>query len=110
MLIRYLKGKYIGENRNVTQIFQDVSSYIDKNDAAHIKQIMAPGCTSKISFNETSARKASIVCKGNQATLKMHPEIATNMMNQEERHSTCFELEFGYFITLLGVVTQPRAC
>jgi hypothetical protein len=36
MIIRYIKGKYVGENRNVPKILRNVSSYADKTDAVHI--------------------------------------------------------------------------
>ncbi len=29
MMIRYLKGEYVGKNRNVKQILHDISPYID---------------------------------------------------------------------------------
>ena len=87
MVIRYLKGEYVGENRDVTQILSDVSRFIDEADAAHIKRILTLGCPSKLSFEETLAMKASIIQKGNQATFKMHPEAVTKTMNKEDRHS-----------------------
>ena len=37
MLIRYVKGEYVGESRNVPQIINDVSPYIEQEDATHIK-------------------------------------------------------------------------
>ena len=87
MVIRYLKGEYVGENRDVTQILSDVSPFIDEADAAHIKRILTQGCPSKLCFEETMAMKASIIQKGNQATFKMHPEAVTKTMNKEDRHS-----------------------
>jgi hypothetical protein len=87
MVIRYFKGKYVGENREVNQILSNVSSFIDEIDAAHIKRILTQGCPSKLSFKETLAMKASIIQKGNQATIKLHPEVVTKTMNKEDRHS-----------------------
>ncbi len=40
MVIRYLKGEYVGKNRNVSQIQRDVTSHINKTDATHIEQIL----------------------------------------------------------------------
>ncbi len=37
MLIRYLKGEYVGESRGVPKILQAVSPYISKEDANHIR-------------------------------------------------------------------------
>jgi hypothetical protein len=87
MVIRYARGEYIGENRDVTHILCDVSPHIDETDAAHIKWILTQGCPTRISFEETSAMKASIILKGNQATFKMYPEIVTKTMNKEDRYS-----------------------
>ena len=89
MVIRCLKGEYVGENRDVNQILNDVSPFIDETDAAHIKRILTQGCPSKLSFEETKAMKmkASIIQKGNQATFKMYPEAVTKTMNKEDRHS-----------------------
>jgi len=87
MVIRYLKGEYVGENRDVNQILSEVSPFIDETDATHIKRILTQGCPSKLSFEETMIMKASIIQKGNQATFKMHPEAVTKTMNKEDRHS-----------------------
>ena len=87
MVIRYLKGEYVGKNRDVNQILRDVSTLIDETDTAHIKQILTQGCPSRLSFNETSTMKASIIEKGNQATFKLHPEAITKTINKEDRQS-----------------------
>ena len=87
MMIRYLKGEYVGENRDAEKILLDVSPYVNDSDAAHIKRILTQGCPSKLSFEETSTMKTSITQKGNQATFKLHPEAVTKTMNKEDRHS-----------------------
>jgi hypothetical protein len=40
----------------------------------------------RISFEETTMMKASIIMKGNQATFQMYLEIVTKTMNKEDRH------------------------
>ena len=50
MTIRYAKGEYVGENRDVTQIFCNVSPHIDEINAVHIKCILTQGCPARISF------------------------------------------------------------
>ena len=60
MVIRYLKGEYIGKNRNVSQILRDVSSHVDETDAAYIERILTQGCPSRLSFEETSDMKRTI--------------------------------------------------
>ena len=87
MVIRYIKGEYVGENRNVLKILNDISSHVDETDTAHIKRILTQGCPSRLNFEETSDMKASIIKKGNQVTFRMHPEIVTKTMNKEDRHS-----------------------
>ena len=87
MVIRYIKGEYVGENRNILQILNDISSHVDETDTAHIEWILTQGCPSKLNFEEMSDMKTSIIRKGNQATFKMHPEIVTKTMNKEDRHS-----------------------
>jgi hypothetical protein len=114
MVIRYLKGEYVGKNRNVSQILRDVSSHVDKTDAAHIEQILSQGCPSRLSFEETSVMKTSIIQKGNQAMLKMHPEVVTKMMSKEDRHShllpvKLWVLHFSPWCchTAQGMLTKP---
>jgi len=75
MLIRFVKGECVGKSRNVPQVLNDVSPYIDAVDAEHIKRILSMGCTSIIDFEESSAIKATIIEKGNQATFKMYLDI-----------------------------------
>jgi hypothetical protein len=87
MVIRYLKGEYLGENRNVSQILCNVLSHVDESDAARIEWILTQGCPSRLSFEETSEMKAYIIKKGNQATFKMYPDIVTKTMNKEDRYS-----------------------
>jgi hypothetical protein len=87
IVIRYARGEYIGENRDVTQILRDVSPHVDETDAVRIKQTLTQGCPARISFKETSAMKASNILKGNQETFKMYPKIVTKTMSKEDRHS-----------------------
>jgi hypothetical protein len=74
MLIRFVKGEYIGENRNVPQVLNDVLPYINAVDAEHIEHILSMGCLSIIDFEEPSEKKTTIIEKGNQATFKMYQE------------------------------------
>jgi hypothetical protein len=84
MLIRFVKEEYVGENRNVPQVLNDVSPYINAVDAEHIKRILilSMGCLSIIDFEESSEMKATIIEKGNQATFKMYPGIVKKTMNR----------------------------
>ena len=78
MVIIFLKGKYVGENRKLNQILSDISPFIDETDAAHIKRILTQGCPSKLSFKETMTMKASKFKKEtkqlSKCTLKLSPK------------------------------------
>jgi hypothetical protein len=87
MLIRYVNGEYIGENRDILQVLNDVSPYVDDADAKHIERILMQGCPLQINFKETLDMKMTIIEKGNQTTFKMYPETVTKIMNEEDRHS-----------------------
>ncbi len=87
MTIRYIKGEYVGENRNVKQIIKDIFPHIDEVDAGHAKRILTQGCPSQINLKETLKMKAAIIEKGNQATFKMYPKIVHKKMNKEDKHS-----------------------
>ena len=87
MLIRYLKGEYVGEARDVTAILTQVSPHITKDDSNHIRRILTQGCPSKLILSEPNKMKMSIITKGNQQMFKMFPEQVTKTMNKEERNS-----------------------
>ncbi len=71
ILIGYIKGEYVGESRDMSQIIKDVLPYINKVAMALMEQIRTKGCPSIINFKEASDMKSFIIEKGNQATLKM---------------------------------------
>jgi hypothetical protein len=87
MMTRYVKGKYVGESRDMSQIVNDILPCINKDDVKHIHRIITNGCPSHIDFEEASDMKAFIIEKGNQATFKMCPEMVTKTMNKEDRHN-----------------------
>jgi hypothetical protein len=87
MLIQYVKGEYVGENRDVSQVLNDVLPYVDDVDAKHIERILMQGCPLQSNFKETLDMKMTIIKKGNQTTFKMYLETATRTMNKEDRHS-----------------------
>jgi hypothetical protein len=114
MLIRFAKGEYVGESRNVPQVLNDVSPYIDAVDAEHIKRILSMGCPSIIDFEESSEMKATIIEKGNQVTFKMYPDIAKKTMNKEDRNShllpvKLWVLRFSPYCrhTAQGILVKP---
>ncbi len=84
MLIHYLKGEYTGKNRDLARIYARLSSYISKDDAIHVEQILTQGCPSKLQVSKPSAMKDEIIALGNQQTFHMYPELVTKTMNIEE--------------------------
>ncbi len=50
ILIQYMKGKYVGESRDVSQVINNVLPYIDQQDVKHISWILTNGCPSYINF------------------------------------------------------------
>ena len=63
ILIRYVKVEYIDESRDASQIINDVSPYIKKDDVDNIHRIITNGCPSHIDFEEASDMKAFIIKK-----------------------------------------------
>ena len=53
MVVRYLKGKYIGESTNAINILEKVSPYISDVNCEHIKCIINQGWPSHINFKRT---------------------------------------------------------
>ena len=68
MVVRYLKGEYVGESRDADKILEKVSPYIDEVDCKHIKWIINQGCPSHIDFEEDYDNKHMVLWKGNQQT------------------------------------------
>jgi hypothetical protein len=87
MVVRYLKGEYVGESRNSTRILEKVSPYIDEVDCEHIKRIINQGCPSHIDFEENYDNKHMVLRKGNQQTFLQFPEVTAKAMNKEEKNS-----------------------
>ena len=87
MLVRYLKGEYIGESRDHVRVLNKVSLRISIEDANHIKRILTLSCPAKLVLGEESSNKLSVIKKGNQQTFLAHPEVAVKTMNKEERYS-----------------------
>ena len=87
MVVRYLKGEYIGESRNSKRILEKVSPYIDEVDCEHIKRIIDQGCPSHLDFEEEYDNKHMVLQKGNQLTFLQFPEVTAKAMNKEEKNS-----------------------
>ena len=87
MVVRFLKGEYVGESRNADEILEKVSPYIDEIDCQHIKQTINQGCPSHIDFEEDYDNKHMVLRKGNQQTFLQFPEVTAKAMNKEEKFS-----------------------
>ena len=87
MVIRYLKGEYVGESRDAGRILASASPYIDASDCKHIKRIINQGCPSHLDFEEDYENKHSVLRRGNQQTFLEHPAVTAKAMNKEEKNS-----------------------
>ncbi len=85
MVVRYLKGKYIGESRAADKILEKVSTYIDGVNCKHIKLIINQGCPSHIDFEEDYDNKHMVLWKGNQQTFLQFSEATAKAMNKKEK-------------------------
>jgi hypothetical protein len=83
MVIRYIKGEYVGESRDADRILSVVSPYISEVDCDHIRRIIDQGCPSYLDFEEDYNNKHSVPSKGNQQTFLKHPEVTAKAMNKE---------------------------
>ena len=109
MVVRYLKGKYVGESRDADAIIKKVSVYIDDVDCKHIKQVINLGCPSHIDFEEDYNNKHKVLQKGNQQTFLQFPEVTANAMNEEKRIATSWLLSGGWSISHPTAKRRRRA-
>ena len=65
MVIRYIKGEYVGKSRNSDAILASVSPYINNKDCQHIKRNINQGCPSQLNFEEEYENKHAVLRKGN---------------------------------------------
>jgi hypothetical protein len=82
MVIRYLKGKYVGESQDADAILLEVSPHISSKDCKLIKQIIDQGCPSHLNFEEDYKNKHYVLQKGNQQTFLQHPEVTAKTINK----------------------------
>jgi hypothetical protein len=96
MVIRYIKGEYVGESRDADKILSAVTPYISEVDCDHIRRIIDQGCPSYLDFEEGYDNKHSVLRKRNQQTFLEHPEVTAKAMSKEEKNSHV--LPFKYWI------------
>jgi hypothetical protein len=87
MVIRFIKGEYVGESRDANTILSAVSHLISDEDCGHIKRIIKQGCPSHLDFEEDYDNKQAVLQKENQQTFLQHPDVTTKAMNKEEKNS-----------------------
>jgi hypothetical protein len=87
MLIRYLKGEYVGENRDVAAILDAVWPHIGEDDTNHIRRILTQGCPLRLILSDPEEMKNKMIAQGNQQTFQLYPELVTKTMNKEEKNS-----------------------
>jgi hypothetical protein len=110
MVVRYLKGKYVGESRDADAITKKVSPYIDDVNCEHIKQVINLGCPSHINFEEDYNNKCKVLQKGNQQTFLQFPEVTAKAMNKEKKRiATSWLLSGGWSISHPTAERRHRA-
>ncbi len=82
MLVRFMKGEYVGKTRDIKTVLEKVSPHISPQDATHIERILMQGCPSHLMLSEPAAMKKEIIAKGNQSTFSMYPELVARTMNK----------------------------
>jgi len=97
MVIRFIKGEYIGESRDSNAILSAVSQHINEEDCRHIEQIINQGCPSFLNFEERYENKHAVLRRGNQTTFLQHPEVTAKAVNKEEKNSHILPFK-GWFV------------
>jgi hypothetical protein len=115
MLIRYLKGEYVGEHRDVLAILEAVLLHISENDVNHIRQILMQGCPSKLILGKPNTMNNKMIAQGNQQTFQLYPEFVTKTMNKEEKNSHLISVKLWVLLcspytqsTLQGIQIKPQ--
>ena len=67
-LVRWLGGKYTGENRDVIRTLTAVKDHISSDDFDHMKRILLDGSPCKLTFDEPLANKSLMIQQGIQKT------------------------------------------
>jgi hypothetical protein len=93
MMIRYLKGEYVGKSRDVKKIINKVTPFICKTEIGHIRRVLTQGCPSCLVFDEARENKLYVIRKGNQHTFLQHPEVAKKAMIKIEKNSHVIALQ-----------------
>jgi hypothetical protein len=87
MVIRFIKGEYVGESRDANAILRAVSQHINEEDCRHIERIINQGCPSYLNFEERYENKHAVLRRGNQTTFLQYPEVTAKAVNKEEKNS-----------------------
>jgi hypothetical protein len=107
MVIRFIKGEYVGESRDADAILRAVSQHINEEDCRHIERIIDQGCPSFLDFEERYENKHAVLRRGNQATFLQYPEVTAKAVNKEEKNSHVYLSEDGWSISHL-IAEQPH--
>jgi hypothetical protein len=87
MVIRFIKGEYVGDSRDANALLSAVSQHINEEDCRHIEQIINQGCPSFLNFKERYENKHAVLWRGNQKTFLQYPEVTAKAVNKEEKNS-----------------------
>jgi hypothetical protein len=75
MMIQYLEGEYIGENRDAKKTIREGNPFITKIDVRQNWWVLTQGCPSCLIFDEATANELSVIQKGNQQTFLKYPDF-----------------------------------
>ena len=85
--VRWMKGEYTGEKRDVSRVLSSVKDHVSSEDFAHLKRILCEGCPSKVQLTESLTNKLKMIERGNSALFNENFELTSKAMNKEERNS-----------------------
>ena len=86
-VMRYLKGEYIGANRDVRRTLAAVKGHITDSDYNHLERILTNGCPSRLNFDETLQNKTRMINRGNSKSFNENPDLVKKTLNKEDRYS-----------------------
>ncbi len=91
--VRWMKGEFTGEHRDVARVLSSVKDHVSPDDLAHLKRILCEGCPSQVRLTEPLANKLKMIERGNSAPFNENVELTSTAMNKEERNSHVIALD-----------------
>ncbi len=73
--VRYLVGKYTGQNCNVQRTLDAVQDHVTPEDYEHMNWILLHGCPAQLTIEEPSSNKLEFIAQGNSKTFINNPQL-----------------------------------